>query len=181
MLIILTLYLQEVLGYGALATGLAFAVSGTVAIVTGTATGQLMRRVSLDRLLLFGITFAALGLLSLVLLPVGDGLWLVLAATSVNAFGHIIVLVVVSVAATNSVPADNKAVAGAVLNTAQQLGIALGVALLTSVSVGVTAVQSEPETAAAVVTGWRWALGLASVLAVTTLPLSVALRQRLRS
>jgi EmrB/QacA subfamily drug resistance transporter len=180
MLIILTLYLQEVLGYGALTTGLVFAVSGTIAIVTGTLTGRLMQRVSLDRLLLFGITFASLGLLALVLLPVGGGLWLVLAATSVNAFGHIIVLVVVSVAATNGVPSDNKAVAGAVLNTAQQLGIALGVALLTSVSVVVTTAQSEPQTAAAVVTGWRWALGLATVLAVTTIPLTVALGKRLR-
>lgn len=181
MLIILTLYLQEVLGYGALTTGFVFAVSGTIAIVTGTLTGRLMQRVSLDRLLLFGITFASLGLLSLVVLPVGGGLWLVLAATSVNAFGHIIVLVVVSVAATNGVPADNKAVAGAVLNTAQQLGIALGVALLTSVSLGVTAAQSEPDTAAAIVTGWRWALGLAAVLAVTTIPLTVSLRKRLWS
>ncbi|MFC5750163.1 MFS transporter [Actinomadura rugatobispora] len=180
MLIILTLYLQEVLGYGALPAGLVFAVSGAIAIITSTFTGKLLQRRRLDHVLLFGIVVAALGLLSLIFLPERGGLWLVIGGTSVNALGHIIVLVVVSIAANNGVPADHKSVAGAVLNTAQQLGIALGVALLTSLAAAVAEAQPEPDSAAALVTGWRWALALSAALALSTVPLTLALRKRLR-
>ncbi|RSM78167.1 MFS transporter [Kibdelosporangium aridum] len=181
MLIILTLYLQEVLRYGALATGLAFALSGTVAILTGTITGRLLQRWSMYSVLMFGIITSALGLLALVALPAQGGLWLVLVATSVDSFGHIIVIVVVSVAANNGVPADHKAVAGAVLNTAQQLGIALGVAVLTSVAAVVTAAQSGADTSGAVLDGWRWALALGTAIILSAAPLAVAIRRRLQA
>jgi MFS family permease len=181
MLIILTLYLQEVLGYGALATGLAFALSGAVAIVTGTLTGRFLQRWSTYRVLLFGIVTSSLGLLALVALPEGGGLWLVLAATSLDSFGHIIVVVVVSVAANNGVPADHKAVAGAVLNTAQQLGLALGVAVLTSVAVAVTAAQGGADNSAAMVDGWRWALALSTAIVLSTALLAVKMRSRLQT
>jgi EmrB/QacA subfamily drug resistance transporter len=181
MLIILTLYLQRVLGYGALATGLAFALSGTIAILTGTFTGRFLQRWPMDRVLLFGIVTTSIGLMALVALPEHAGLWLVLVATSIDSFGHIIVVVVVSIAANNGVPADHKAVAGAVLNTAQQLGIALGVAVLTSVAAVVTAAQGNPGTQAAVVAGWRWALAVGAVLVLSTVPLAVAMRRRLQT
>ncbi|MFI6289087.1 MFS transporter [Streptomyces sp. NPDC051018] len=180
MLIILTLYVQEVLGYGALATGMVFAVPGVIGIVNSVLTGRFLQRRRLDRLLLTGIVIAATGLLPLVLLPEEGGLWLVIAATSVNAFGHIIVLVVSSVAANNGVPDDHKAVAGAVMNTGQQLGIALGVAVLTSLAAAVTASQPHPDTAEALVTGWRWSLALSAVMALSAVPIALALRKRLR-
>jgi MFS family permease len=181
MLIVLTLYLQEVLGYGALATGLAFALSGAVAIVTGTFTGRFLQRWPMYRVLLFGIVTSSLGLLALVALPEDGGLWLVLVATSLDSFGHIIVVVVVTVAATNGVPADHKAVAGAVLNTAQQLGIALGVAVLTSLAFAVTAAQGGAENPGALVDGWRWALALSTAMVLSTILLAVAMRRRLQT
>ncbi|MET8824361.1 MFS transporter [Streptomyces sp. NPDC004610] len=180
MLLILTLYLQEVLDHGALATGLVFAVSGVIGIVNSMLTGRYLRRRRPDQLLLVGIAIATVGLAALVLLPERNGLWLVIMATAVNAFGHIIVLVISSIAANNGVPADHKAVAGAVMNTGQQLGIALGVALMTSLAAEVTAAQPDPGSDAALVTGWRWAMALAAVLALTTLPIALALRKRLR-
>ncbi|MFJ7417390.1 MFS transporter [Streptomyces uncialis] len=181
MLVIVTLYVQEVLGYGALATGAVFAVSGVIGIVNSVLTGRLLQRRRLDRMLLAGIVIATTGLLPLALLPERGGLWLVLMATSVNAFGHIVVLVVSSVAANDGVPADHKAIAGAVMNTGQQLGIALGVALLTSLAATVTAAQPRPDTAAALVTGWRWALALSAAMALSTVPIALALRGRLRT
>ncbi|MEV7284949.1 MFS transporter [Streptomyces sp. NPDC093252] len=181
MLLILTLYLQEVLGYGALATGLVFAVSGAVGVVNSVLTGRYLRHLRPDQMLLAGIAIAAAGLLTLVVLPEKNGLWLVIVATAVNAFGHIIVLVISSIAANNGVPADHKAVAGAVMNTGQQLGIALGVALMTSLAAEVTAAQADPGSDAALVTGWRWAMALAATLALATVPIALALRKRLRT
>ncbi|SMC66684.1 MFS transporter [Kibdelosporangium aridum] len=181
MLIILTLYLQQVLGYGALATGLAFALSGTVAILTGTFTGRFMQRWPLDRVMLFGIAVTALGYAGLIALPEHGGLWLVLVATSIDSFGHIIVVVASSVAANNGVPADHKAVAGAVLNTSQQLGIALGVAVLTSVAFAVTAAQGGAAAPGAMVDGWRWALALGTLVILSAAPLAIAMRKKLRT
>jgi EmrB/QacA subfamily drug resistance transporter len=181
MLIVLTLYLQDVLGYGALATGLAFSLSGAISIATGTLTGRVLQRWSLYHVLLFGVVATALGMLALVSLPERGGLWLVLGATSLNSFGHIIVVVVTTVAANNGVPTSHKAVAGAVLNTAQQLGIALGVAVLTSVAVAVTATQGGPESPDAMLAGWRWALALSTVIILSAAPLAIAMRRRLQT
>ncbi len=181
MLIILTLYLQDVLGYGALATGLAFSLSGSIAIVTGILTGRALQRWSPYHVLLFGIVATSLGMLALVALPEREGLWLVLGATSLNSFGHIIVIVVATVAANNGVPTDHKAVAGAVLNTAQQLGTALGVAVLTSVAVAVTAAQGDPDTSEALLAGWRWALALSTIIILSAAPLAVTMRRRLQT
>lgn len=180
MLLILTLYLQEVLDYGALATGLVFAVSGVIGIVNSMLTDKYLRRWRREQMLLVGIAIATVGLVALVMLPEKNGLWLVIVATAVNAFGHILVLVISSIAANNGVPADHKAVAGAVMNTGQQLGIALGVALMTSLAAEVTAAQADPGSDAALVTGWQWAMALATVLALATVPIALALRKRLR-
>jgi hypothetical protein len=131
--------------------------------------------------LLAGLAISALGLLLLAALPERGGLVLVLVATSIDSLGHIIVVVVVSIAANNGVPADHKAVAGAVLNTAQQLGIALGVAVLTSVAVAVTVAHGGNGAPGALVVGWRWGLALSAALVLATIPLAVAMRRRLRS
>lgn len=181
MLIILTLYLQDVLGYGALATGLAISLSGAVSIVTGTLAGRALQRWPLYRVLLFGTVAASLGMLALVPLPGQGGLWLVLGATSLNSFGHVIVVVASTVAANNGVPTAHKAVAGAVLNTAQQLGIALGVAVLTSLAAAVTAAQGGSEASGAMLAGWRWALVLSTVIILSAVPLAFAMRRRLQA
>jgi len=174
MLLILTLYLQEHLRFGALEAGLTFAVSGSVAVATGLFCGRLASRFGLARLLIAGIVLEAIGIVILISLPPDDGLAVVLAGTSLNAFGHILALVMTSIAATNHVPADRKATAGALLNVSQQLGLALGVGLLASFAGFVTAAYPGGDATAATLHGWRWALGGSALLALAAAAVVVA-------
>ncbi|WP_198168109.1 MFS transporter [Herbidospora yilanensis] len=174
MLFILTLYLQTRLGLGALATGLAFALSGAVAVVTGVYAGRLVERFGLYRVLLGGIVIETIGILVMVGLPDDHGLVLVLAGTSVNAFGHILALITTSIAGTNGAEEGRRATAGALINVSQQLGLAVGVGVVTSVAAHF-ATGPGGESA-----GWRWALWCSVVFAAVAAVVTVLLRRRLK-
>ncbi|MER6825521.1 MFS transporter [Streptosporangium sp. NPDC000563] len=177
MLFILTLYLQTHLGLGALATGLAFALSGVIAVVTGIYAGKLVERFGLYRVLLYGIVVETIGIVVMVGLPEDHGLTLILIGTSVNAAGHILALITTSIAGTNGAEEGRRATAGALINASQQLGLAVGVGVVTSVAAHFAAGSAGPE---AVLMGWRWSLwcsvGFAAVAIVTT----VLLRRRFK-
>jgi EmrB/QacA subfamily drug resistance transporter len=178
MLFILTLYMQTHLGFGALATGLAFALSGGIAIVTGIYADRLTERFGLYRVLLSGIVIETIGILIMVGLPEGAGLAVVLIGTSVNAFGHILALITTSIAGTNGADEGRRATAGALINVSQQLGLAVGVGILTSVAAQFTAASGGAEQASAVLVGWRWALWFSVVFAVGAIITTVLFRKR---
>ncbi|MFG6195441.1 MFS transporter [Nonomuraea sp. JJY05] len=177
MLFILTLYLQTHLGLGALTTGLTFAVSGAIAIVTGIYAGKLVERFGLYRVLLSGIVIETFGILVLVGLPEGHGLALVLIGTSVNAFGHILALITTSIAGTNGADEGRRATAGALINVSQQLGLAVGVGVVTSVAAHFATASGGPE---AILAGWRWALWCSVGFAVVAVFTTVLLRRRFK-
>ncbi|GAA1293030.1 MFS transporter [Saccharothrix xinjiangensis] len=180
MLFILTLYLQSHLGMNALATGLAFAVSGAIAIITGIYAGKLTERFGLYRVLLCAIVVETAGLLVMVGLPADNGLTLVLIGTSVNAFGHIVALITTSIAGTNGADEGRQATAGALINVSQQLGLAMGVGVLTSVAAHFTATAGGSGDPAAVLVGWRWAMWFAVGFAVAAIIATVAFRKRFK-
>ncbi|MFD1539454.1 MFS transporter [Nonomuraea guangzhouensis] len=177
MLFILTLYLQTHLGLGALPTGLTFSLSGAIAIVTGIYAGKLVERFGLYRVLLSGIVIETFGILIMVGLPEEQGLALVLIGTSVNAFGHIIALITTSIAGTNGAEEGRQATAGALINVSQQLGLAVGVGVVTSVAAHFAAASGG---AAATLEGWRWALWCSVVFAVGAITTTVLLRKRFK-
>ncbi|MBE1593375.1 MFS transporter [Nonomuraea angiospora] len=175
MLFILTLYLQTHLGLGALTTGLTFAVSGAIAIVTGIYAGKLVERFGLYRVLLTGIVIETIGILIMVGLPESYGLALILIGTSVNAFGHILALITTSIAGTNGADEGRRATAGALINVSQQLGLAVGVGVVTSVAAHFARVTGGAD---AVLAGWRWSLWCSVGFAVAAVITTVLLRRR---
>ncbi|MFC4014205.1 MFS transporter [Nonomuraea purpurea] len=177
MLFILTLYLQTHLRLGALTTGLTFAVSGAIAIVTGIYAGKLVERFGLYRVLLSGIVIEMFGILILVGLPEGYGVAFVLVGTSVNAFGHILALITTSIAGTNGADEGRRATAGALINVSQQLGLAVGVGVVTSVAAHFATASAGPD---ALLAGWRWSLWCSVGFAVAAVIATVLLRKRFR-
>ncbi|MEU4831265.1 MFS transporter [Streptosporangium sp. NPDC023615] len=177
MLFILTLYLQTHLGLGALATGLAFALSGAIAVVTGIYAGKLVERFGLYRVLLCGIVIETIGIVVMVGLPEGHGLTLVLIGTSVNAFGHILALITTSIAGTNGADEGRRATAGALINASQQLGLAVGVGVVTSVAAHFA---GDLAGSGALLEGWRWALWCSVGFAAVAIVVTVLLRGRFR-
>jgi EmrB/QacA subfamily drug resistance transporter len=133
---ITALYLQRVLGYDALHTGLAFLpmpiIIGAVSLAL---TPRLIARYGTRPLLQVGLVLLALGLLVLSRAPLhGRYLVDVLPAMLLLAPGMGLVLPGVTVAAMSGVDPADAGLASGLVNTTQQAGGALGLAVLASVA-----------------------------------------------
>nr|WP_246450165.1 MFS transporter [Allostreptomyces psammosilenae] len=172
----MTYYLQEVLGYSALRTGLSF-VPLTIAIIIGATqiAARLFGRVQPRWVLVPGLLLQAAGLGILTqLTPEPAYLTHVLPAELVLGLGLGLVTMPAMNLVTQGVETRDSGVASATANTSQQLGGSIGTALLntiaTSATAGyVTAHAAAPE-AEATVHGFTvaitWAVGILLVAAV---------------
>jgi EmrB/QacA subfamily drug resistance transporter len=162
----LTLYMQNVLGYSPIQTGLAWLpLCFAVAISAGVAS-QLLSRVGTRPVIVVGAIIAAAGLYLLSRIPV-DGTYLadLLPGTLVLAVGGAAVFVGVTTAANAGVPADKAGLAAALLNASQQLGGALGLAIFTAVATSRTnhLLASGTSVAHAQTSGFQRGLLLGSI------------------
>ena len=131
----LTLYMQTVLGYSPIRTGLAWLPLCFAVAVSAGISSQLLTRLGTRPVIVVGAVVAAGGLYWLSRIPV-DGSYLadLLPGTLVLAVGGGAVFVGVATAANAGVPADKAGLAAALLSASQQLGGARGLAILTAVS-----------------------------------------------
>ena len=132
----LILWMQVVNGYSPVRSGLAFLPMTVLIGVSAGIGAQLLGRIGPRPLLMTGPSLAALGLLLLGLrLEPGSGyLTTVLPCLSLVAFGMGMTFVALTSSAVAGVPQQDAGVASALLNAGQQVGGALGLAVLTAVS-----------------------------------------------
>jgi EmrB/QacA subfamily drug resistance transporter len=130
-----SLYVQGVLGYSPLKAGLAF-LPVTAGIVTGAGLSQqLIRRAGVRATAMIGMSLAAIGLLVLSRVPV-DGSYLanLLPGLLTMAVGMGLTFVPITLIATTNVDAGDAGLASGLLNSAQQIGGALGLAVLATLA-----------------------------------------------
>jgi EmrB/QacA subfamily drug resistance transporter len=135
MFFFLTLYMQSVLHYSPIQTGLAYLpLTGGVIIAAGISS-QLFERVGTKPVIVTGTVVAAGGLYWLSRIPV-DGSYVsdILPGLLVAAFGLGAVFVGATTAANAGVGEDRAGLAAGLLNTGQQLGAALGLAILSALA-----------------------------------------------
>ena len=139
MFLMLTLYMQQVLGYSAMKTGIAYiAVAGT-SIVWAMVAQQLVTRVGVKPVLVTGMSLLTVGLLYFTQVSVeGSYLGDLLPGFLVIAIGMAFSFVSISIAALAGVPANDAGLASGLINTSQQIGGALGIAVLSSVAIAQT-------------------------------------------
>ncbi|MFI9330564.1 MFS transporter [Kitasatospora sp. NPDC052868] len=153
---LLTLYLQQVLGFSALATGLAFGVLGAGTVLGGILAPRLIGRLGTRRALPAGFLVQAVATGSLVLLGEGRAwLGLLLVATFVGGVGNMLAIVGFMVTATSGLPDGEQGLATGVATMTQQVGITLGTPVMSAVA---TAAGS------AVLTGVGWAIAANTAL-----------------
>ncbi|MGI8333231.1 MFS transporter [Actinomadura scrupuli] len=169
MFFFITLYMQDVLGYSEITAGSAFLpVCLGVGIAAGIAS-KLFGRVGTRPVIVAGALIAAAGIYWLSRIPV-DGSYLtdLLPGLVIMSFGLGGIFVGVTTAANAGVPADKAGLAAALLNTSQQLGGALGLAIFTAIATS----RTKHELAAhrpqldAFTSGFQRALLVASVFLV---------------
>jgi EmrB/QacA subfamily drug resistance transporter len=135
MFFFLTLYMQGVLHYSPIQTGAAYLpVTGAIIIAAGISS-QLFARIGTKPVVLFGTLVGAGGLYWLSHIPV-DGSYAadILPGLVVLAFGLGAVFTGLTNAANAGVSEDQSGLAAGLLNTGQQLGAALGLAILSALA-----------------------------------------------
>ena len=135
MFLMLTLYMQQVLGYSAMKTGVAYlAVAGT-AILWSAVAAQLVTRVGVKPVLVVGMAFLTAGLLYFTQVSV-DGTYLgdLLPGFLLIGVALGFSFVPISIAALAGVEPAEAGLASGLINTSQQIGGALGIAALSAVA-----------------------------------------------
>jgi EmrB/QacA subfamily drug resistance transporter len=148
---LLTLYMQQVLHYSALKTGVAY-IALTVSIVAVSGIAQaLATRIGVRPVLTAGLLLSAGGLVLYAQLPVnGHYFWDLLPAFLLSGIGLALAFVPMSIGALTGVPQSDAGVASGLINTSQQIGGAIGVAAATTIATTVTShyVHAHPGVSA---------------------------------
>jgi EmrB/QacA subfamily drug resistance transporter len=131
----LSLYLQDVHGYGALKTGLLF-LPMSAAIIAGAQTaGRLLGRAGPQRLLVIGLVLSAAGFAWLTQLTATTGyVDGVLGGTLLISYGIGLSFAPLATAGTAGVPWTQAGLASGVLNTSRQVGGSIGLAALATIA-----------------------------------------------
>ncbi|MEU1404802.1 MFS transporter [Streptomyces sp. NPDC005728] len=166
-----SLYMQQVLGMGAAATGAAF-LPFSVGLVTGTIVATRVTATHTPRTSLVpGALLAAGGLTWFAFIsPDGGFLTDVLGPSVITSIGAGLVLAPVAAAATTGVAHREAGMASGLMNSSRQLGGCIGLAALATVAVHRTGTATDP---AALNDGY--ALGLATAAALFLLAAVVAI------
>jgi EmrB/QacA subfamily drug resistance transporter len=183
-----SLYLQNILEYSALTTGVAFLPVTAGIMIGAMAAQQLVRRVGVLAVMRTGMVVAAAGLGVLAATTSVDGSYLgVLAGLLPMSIGMGATFVSLTLVATTGVEADDAGLASGVFNTAQQVGGALGLAVLSTLAndrtagilADLTGAPTVAQQQAAAVEGFQLAfIAAAALMAVGVVLITVLLRRR---
>ena len=169
MFFFISLYMQQVLGYSPLKAGLSYLpLAGGIIISAGIAS-QLVTRFGVKPVLVTGLVLIAGGLVWFAQISVGGSYVSdILGPSLLSAFGLGFAFVPMTVAAVAGVEAHETGLASGLINTSQQVGGALGLAILAAVSDSrrdsvLASVHSLPT---ALVDGFRTALTVGAGFAI---------------
>jgi EmrB/QacA subfamily drug resistance transporter len=179
-----SLYVQEILGYNPLKAGLAFLpVSFGIGIGAGIAQ-QLVRKIGVRPVGIFGMVLATAGLILLSRVP-PDGSYVsdLLPGLMLMSVGMGHTFVPITLIATTNVAAEDAGLASGLFNTSQQVGGALGLAVLSTLAADKTAnalaslghAPSTSERAVALTDGFQVAFTGGAILMLAGLVMLVLL------
>jgi EmrB/QacA subfamily drug resistance transporter len=139
MFLMLTLYMQQVLGYSAMKTGVAYLAVAGSSILWAAVASQLVTRIGVKPVLVAGMSLLTVGLLYFTQVSVGGSyLGDLLPGFLLVGIGMAFSFVPISIAALAGVESKDAGLASGLINTSQQIGGALGIAVLSSVAVAQT-------------------------------------------
>jgi EmrB/QacA subfamily drug resistance transporter len=168
MFLMLTLYMQQVLGYSPMETGVGYLAVALSAIVWSAVAAQLTTRIGVKPVLVAGMTAITGGLVYFTQVSV-DGSYLtdLLPGFLLVGFGLGFSFVPISIAALAGIRAEEAGLASGLFNTSQQIGGALGIALLSTIATSRTsdAVAAGSALPSALVHGFTGAFVVGAAIA----------------
>src|SRR4051794_20795033 len=173
-----TLYLQQVLGYNALKTGVAYLPLSLSIIGSSTVASRVVDRFTPKPVLVSGLLVATVGFALFTRLQAhGDYAGRLLPAMIVMGVGLGMSFVPITIAATNGVAREDSGLASGLLNTTQQVGGSLGLAVLSAVSTSriTSALHGGSTLPAALTNGFTAAFTVSAVLCAAAAVLAMVL------
>ncbi len=133
---LLTLYVQDVLGWSALKTGLTFIATAGSAVLWAGVAQALVTRFGAKPIMVIGFIGMLAGMLWYTTIPVHGSYWSdLLPGYLIIGFAIPFAFIPVSIAALAGIEHQEAGLASGIFNTAQQIGGAIGVAMVSSVSI----------------------------------------------
>ncbi|MFD0540299.1 MFS transporter [Actinomadura luteofluorescens] len=135
MIFLMTLYLQNVLGFTPLETGLVLGVPGLASVGAGVIAGRVIGRFGGRAVLSCGLAVQGLATLPLVFLGTDrTALAILIPALFVGFFGHVTCIVAYTVTGTSGLPDEEQGLATGLTLMTQQVAITIGIPILGSVA-----------------------------------------------
>jgi EmrB/QacA subfamily drug resistance transporter len=132
--VVATLYLQQVLGWSALKTGLAFLINAVASIAGAMLTEVLIPRLGPKNVMAIGMALIGAGLLCFTQIDADGGFWWpLLPALVLSGFGVTLSFIPVSITALSGVDPRESGLASGLIETNQSMGGAIGLAVATSI------------------------------------------------
>ncbi|MGW9206692.1 MFS transporter [Embleya sp. NPDC055664] len=171
-----SLYLQQVLGYGPAAAGVAFLPFSLGVLIGSVLATKVVARVGLGRLLALGGVLVGVGFGWFGLAFDADGTFLrsILGPSLVASIGAGLCFVPLGTAATSGVAAHEAGMAGGLINSSRQIGGSIGLAALVTLAASVTG-PDEGASKRELAHGYAVSLGAAGGLLLVAAVLAVLL------
>jgi EmrB/QacA subfamily drug resistance transporter len=135
MFFFISLYMQQVLGYSAIHAGLSYLPLALTIMASAGIASQLVTKLGYKPVLAIGLLFIVAGLTWFSQVSVGGGFTTdILGPSLLAAAGLGFAFVTTTIAAVSGVPEEESGLASGLINTSQQIGGALGLAVLSSVA-----------------------------------------------
>ena len=167
MFLMLTLYMQQVLAFSPLKTGIGYlAVAGT-AIIWANVAAAAVTRVGVKPALVFGMSVMTVGILYFTQVSVDGSYWTDLfPGFLLIGLGLPFAFVPVTIAAVAGTKQQESGLASGLINTSQQIGGAVGIALLSTIAVSTTddALAGGTAVPSALTDGFRAAFWAAAAI-----------------
>ena len=176
-----TLYMQQVLGYSALKAGLAWLAASLTSVAFAGLSQALVTRGSAKLVMAAGMAMIGGGILWATQVPVHGQFWSSLGGPFiVVGLGTAFAFIPVSIAALAGVAEHEAGLASGLLNTTQQLGGAIGVAVASTIAAthATTLLHQGVAPAAALTSGFQWAFWVCGAIGLAAVPVTYLLVRR---
>jgi EmrB/QacA subfamily drug resistance transporter len=176
-----TLYMQQVLGYSALKTGLAWLAASITSVAFAGLSQLLVTRGSAKIVMAIGMTFIGGGILWSTQVPVHGQFWQNLAGPFfIVGIGTAFAFIPVSIAALAGIAEHEAGLGAGLLNTSQQLGGAIGVAIASTVAASRDKIllHGGGTTSAALTGGFQSAFWVCAAVGLAAVPVTFLLIRR---
>jgi predicted MFS family arabinose efflux permease len=151
---VLTLYLQDVLGYSAVASGAAFVGFAGTVVVLSNLSQPIVARLGVQRMLFTGLLLSLVSVGVLTRLPEhGHYFWDLFPAFVAGGAGVALTIVPVTIASLQGVGRADAGVASGLINTSRQIGGAVGIAATSAVVAGTSGLDTGLQDAMYVLAG----------------------------